>query len=77
MKDLINRINQLARKSKFEELTEEEKEEQGQLRKEYIKIFRGNMEHTLLNTKVVDEEGNDVTPEKLKIKKKKINRDPQ
>ena len=35
------------------------------------------MEHTLLNTKVVDEEGNDVTPEKLKIKKKKINRDPQ
>ncbi len=77
MKDLINRINQLARKSKLEELTEEEKEEQGQLRKEYIKIFRGNMEHTLLNTKVVDEEGNDVTPEKLKIKKKKINRDPQ
>ena len=77
MKDLINRINELARKSKLEELTEEEKEEQAKLRSEYIKIFRGNMEHTLLNTKVIDEEGNDVTPEKLKIKKRKSNRNPQ
>ena len=71
MKDLIKRINELANKSKVENLTEEEKEEQQKLRQEYIKIFRGNMKQTLLNTKVVDKEGTDVTPEKLKFEQGK------
>ena len=66
MKDLIKRINELANKSKAEGLTEDEKEEQQKLRKEYIEIFRGNVKNTLMNVKVVDEEGRDVTPEKLK-----------
>lgn len=66
MKDLIKRINELANKSKTIGLTEEEKLEQQRLRQEYITIFRGNMKETLMNVKVVDEEGNDVTPEKLK-----------
>ena len=66
MKDLIKRINELANKSKTSELTEEEKKEQKELREEYLKIFRGNMKETLLNTKVIDIEGNDVTPEKVK-----------
>lgn len=69
MKDLIKRINELANKSKTSELTEEEKEEQGKLREEYLKIFRDNMKETLLNTKVIDAEGNDVTPEKIKKEK--------
>ena len=69
MKDLIKRINELANKSKTSELTEEEKEEQGKLREEYLKIFRANMKETLLNTKVIDAEGNDVTPEKIKKEK--------
>lgn len=69
MQDLINRINELARKSKTVGLTEEEKEEQQKLRQQYIAIFRGNMKNTLLNVKVVDEEGNDITPEKLKLEK--------
>ena len=71
MKDLIKRINELANKSKSEGLTEQEKEEQANLRQEYIKIFRGNMKQTLLNTKVVDKEGTDVTPEKLKFEQGK------
>ena len=71
MEKLIKRINELANKSKSEGLTDEEKQEQGQLRQEYIKIFRGNMKSTLLNTKVVDQEGTDVTPEKLKREKNK------
>lgn len=71
MKDLIKRINELANKSKVESLTEAEKEEQQRLRQEYIQIFRGNMKKTLLNTKVVDKEGTDVTPEKLKIEQGK------
>ncbi len=71
MKDLIKRINELAHKSKTIGLTEEEKEEQQKLRQEYLAIFRGNMKNTLMNVKVVDEEGNDVTPEKLKEEQKK------
>lgn len=72
MKELIKRINELANKAKVEDLTEEEKAEQQKLRAEYIKIFRGNMKETLLNTKVIDAEGNDVTPEK--VKREKANR---
>ena len=71
MKDLIKRINELAHKSKTIGLTEEEKEEQQKLRQEYLAIFRGNMKNTLMNVKVVDEEGNDATPEKLKEEQKK------
>lgn len=71
MKDLIKRINELAHKSKTIGLTESEKEEQQNLRQEYLAIFRGNMKNTLMDVKVVDEEGNDVTPEKLKLEQKK------
>lgn len=66
MKELIKRINELANKSKTIGLTELEKEEQQSLRQEYISIFRGNMKETLMNVKVVDKKGQDVTPEKLK-----------
>ena len=76
MKGLIKRINELANKSKTIDLTEEEKEEQQSLRKEYISIFRGNMKETLMNVKVVDKKGNDVTPEKLKIEQMKSNKGP-
>ena len=38
----IDRINELARKAKTEPLTEEEKEEQNQLRQEYLAGVRGN-----------------------------------
>ena len=41
------------------------RKEQEKLRKEYLKVFRGRMEDTLMNTKVVDVEGNDITPKKL------------
>ena len=71
MQKLIKRINELANKSKVESLTDEERKEQQELRQEYLKIFRGNMKQTLLNTKVVDAEGRDVTPEKLKREQKK------
>ena len=65
LKDLLKRINELAKKSKLVGLSEEEKEEHHRLRQEYIQIFRGNFKETLMNVKVVDEAGNDITPEKL------------
>ena len=46
----IDRINQLARKSKAEGLTAEEKEEQALLRREYLDAVRGNLEAQLNNT---------------------------
>ena len=62
----ITRINELARKKKTVGLTPVEQEEQHLLRQEYLTAFRGGMRNHIEGLKVVDEEGNDVTPEKLK-----------
>ncbi|WP_265457654.1 DUF896 family protein [Enterococcus sp. HY326] len=68
----INRINELARKKKAEGLNEAESKEQKSLREEYLKAFRSGMKHHIEGMKVVDPEGTDVTPEKLKqIQKEK------
>ncbi len=65
----LNRINTLAQKAKTVGLTAEEKKEQKQLRERYLKRFRSAFKNQLQNLKVVDETGNDVTPEKLKRSK--------
>ena len=62
----IERINELARKKKTVGLTPVEQEEQLLLRQEYLEAFRGGMRNHIEGLKVVDNEGNDVTPEKLK-----------
>ena len=68
----IERINELARKKKENGLSKAEEQEQINLRKEYLEAFRSGMRHHIEGMKVVDPEGNDVTPEKLKeIHKKK------
>ncbi|TCP30233.1 uncharacterized protein YnzC (UPF0291/DUF896 family) [Scopulibacillus darangshiensis] len=67
----LQRISELANKSKKESLTSEEKEEQKSLREEYLKAFRGNFKEHLHNVKVVDPKGKDVTPKKLKQSKAK------
>ena len=71
--ELLNRINELAKKSKEATLTKLEQEEQDKLRKEYLKMIRGQVESQLSTIKVVDEEGTDVTPDKLKELKRKQN----
>ena len=71
--ELINKINALAQKSKEEGLTESEKEEQKKLREEYLELIRGQVKNHLAGIKIVDEEGNDVTPKKAKELKKNQN----
>ncbi|GIP45619.1 UPF0291 protein [Paenibacillus sp. J45TS6] len=63
----INRINELSRKQKTEGLTEEELAEQQVLRKEYLQAIRGQVMSTISGLTIVDPNGEDVTPEKLKI----------
>lgn len=48
----LDRINELARKSKIQELSPEEKAEQKKLRDEYIALVRKNLRGTLNNTTI-------------------------
>lgn len=67
----INRINELSKKSKSSGLTMEEAKEQTNLRKEYLETFRSSMRETIEHVKVIDPNGDDVTPEKVKASKAK------
>ena len=49
-KQKLDRINELAKKSKIEELTPEEKQEQAELRQEYINEIRASFGAMLDNT---------------------------
>ena len=60
--NLLERINELANKSKSEGLTPEETKEQKELRAQYLNLFRSQVEEQLSSIKVVDEKGKDVTP---------------
>ncbi|MBS4535201.1 DUF896 domain-containing protein [Clostridium sp. D2Q-14] len=53
-KDKIDRINELARKSKKEGLSLSEKAEQKKLREEYLKKFRNNFKKQLDSIEIVD-----------------------
>ena len=55
----LDRINALAKKSREEGLTEEEKAEQKKLREEYIAEYRRGLEMQLENMYVLDKDGNE------------------
>lgn len=63
----IDRINELARKSKSVGLTENEKEEQKILRREYVDAFKASLVSQIDNTVIVRPDG---SREKLSDKKK-------
>jgi uncharacterized protein YnzC (UPF0291/DUF896 family) len=55
-KEKIDRINELAKKSKVASLTPEEKAEQTELRKEYLGKFREHFKSHLESIRFVDDE---------------------
>ena len=54
IKEKIDRINELARKSREEGLTDEEKREQTELRYEYRSSIMANLKAQLDNIEIVD-----------------------
>ena len=55
MEEKIARINALAHKAKAEGLTDEEREEQAQLRRDYIDSVKANLKSQLDSLYVLDE----------------------
>lgn len=67
----IKRINELSKKSKTEEgLSSEEKVEQKILRQKYLDSVKSSFTNQISSMKVIDPEGTDVTPDKVKQLKK-------
>lgn len=56
--EMIDRINQLARKQKSEGLTPEEKKEQADLRQAYLRAIRGQVKEQLERIRFVDDQKN-------------------
>ncbi|MGN0438973.1 MAG: DUF896 domain-containing protein [Lachnospiraceae bacterium] len=63
-KKKIDRINELYHKSKAQGLTDAEKLEQQQLRKEYVAAIKKNMRETLDNVSIENPDGT-ITPLKV------------
>ncbi|MDO5291831.1 MAG: DUF896 domain-containing protein [bacterium] len=74
----IGRINELAKKAKAEGLTAEEKQEQQELRQEFIAAVRGNLRAQLDNISVINPDGSvtevkEVGEKNRQAKKKELN----
>ena len=69
--NFIARINKKKKKKKDGTITKAELKEQEKLRQEYLKAFRSGFKQQLMGIKVVDVNGNDVTPQKIKAEKLK------
>lgn len=65
-KEKLERINTLAKKAKDTGLSDKEKEEQKELREEYLSNLRGSFKNQFKSMTVMDPEGNDVTPQKVR-----------
>jgi len=72
-KERLDRINELAKKAKTSEgLTPAEISERAELRKAYLEDFKAGFRTQVESLKVIDENGNEVTPQKvIDIQRKK------
>ena len=64
MTEVIAKINSLNATKKERELTTEELEELAKYRQLYLQNFKANMRNILDNTRVINENGEDITPKK-------------
>ena len=64
MSEIIEKINSLNALKKERELTSEEFKELEKYRQLYLQNFKANMRNILENTKVINEDGEDITPKK-------------
>ena len=64
MTEIIDKINSLNATKKERELTVEESEELAKYRQLYLQNFKSNMRNILDNTRVINENGEDITPKK-------------
>ena len=64
MSEIIEKINSLNALKKERELTSEEAKELEKYRQLYLQNFKANMRNILENTKVINEDGEDITPKK-------------
>lgn len=63
--ELIDRINELAKKKKTVGLTDAERQEQATLRETYLAMFRENFRSHVEMLQVYDKNGKEVTPQKV------------
>lgn len=66
MELVLQGINYFAKKEKLYGLDEREKEMRQELRENYLRLIRLSFQDQIEHVKVIDEEGTDVTPAKLK-----------
>ena len=64
MTEVIAKSNSLNATKKERELTAKESEELAKYRQLYLQNFKANMRNILDNTKVINENGEDITPKK-------------
>ena len=64
MTEVIDKINSLNATKRERELTAEEAEELAKYRQLYLQNFKANMRNILDNTRVINENGEDITPKK-------------
>ena len=64
MTEVIAKINSLNATKKERELTTEVSEELAKYRQLYLQNFKANMRNILDNTRVINENGEDITPNK-------------
>ena len=64
MTEVIAKINSLNATKKERQLTAIESEELAKYRQLYLQNFKANMRNILDNTKVINENGEDITPKK-------------
>lgn len=64
MSEIVAKVNELNAIKKLRELSEEEMQELQKYRKLYLEKFKANFKQILDNTRVINENGEDITPNK-------------